>query len=164
MLLAKGLEFNTCQQMQPIPASANQSSISLLYAPAEPWSTGRVPSLCQWPNPACWDHLLAAALHKHACSPTSMPCVRSSDRHVLPAAVLLGSCHLGTIAANAAALPLGMGAAGRRGFPGCGGFPSWLPVEPMELAPDGMPPFLLLQSTWILRTVPCSGSTQFQPK
>lgn len=85
--------------------------------------------------------------------PTSMPCVRSSDRRVLPAAVLLGSCHLGTIAANAAALPLGMGAAGRRGFPGCGGFPSWLPVEPMELAPDGMPPFLLLQSTWILRTV-----------
>lgn len=34
MLLSKGLRFNTYQQMQQIQASANQSSISLLHAPA----------------------------------------------------------------------------------------------------------------------------------
>lgn len=45
MLLSKGLCSNTYQQMQPIPASANQNSVSSLHAPAGADERRKVPLL-----------------------------------------------------------------------------------------------------------------------
>lgn len=45
MLLSKGLCSNTYQQMQPIPASAIQNSVSLLHAPAGADERRKVPLL-----------------------------------------------------------------------------------------------------------------------
>lgn len=63
MLLSKGLRFNTYQQMQPIRASANQSSVSLLHALAGADECRKVSPSCKAKSKHIWNHLLAMPLN-----------------------------------------------------------------------------------------------------
>lgn len=146
MLLSKGLCSNTYQQMQPIPASAIQNSVSLLHAPAGADERRKVPLLVHVGqtqtsmsssvgyasqltrtrlNIRCLVHApLPAGVAGTAwqtCPASSQHARGSAPRKLEP------WDHLGRHPREEGlSLPLGTGTAGGREFPGCKGFASRL--------------------------------------
>lgn len=163
MLLSKGLRFNTYQQMQPIRASANQSSVSLPHAPAGADEHGKVPLLVEkgqiqtymksslgyaFQLTSTWLNIpaLCMLLCPQACQG------RHKRRALLaastPAALLLESFSLGTISNTTHAgwechSAFGEGNRRRKSFLDVEALLLKCWEEPTEIAPDGTLPFLL---------------------